>query len=130
MPGRFAETLDSCPHRTTEFFFHSCRLRRQPRHFFPGKNPDLGLGRAPMPGRWRGRGFYAGQECGALGIEAVGQARTHWASHAPAWRGAYSACAARLVPVGTSSACSARLVPAQHCACSARLVKCLLGTFS
>ena len=58
-----------------------------------------------MPGRWRGRGggfdarqvvrpgFYAGQECGALGIEALGEpsnevgrasthwgARTHWAS--------------------------------------------------
>ena len=50
------------PHRTTGFFFHSCptgfffrscRLGRQPRHFFPGKNPDLGAGSAG--------GFYAGQ---------------------------------------------------------------------
>ena len=61
MPGRFAETLDSCPRRTTGNFFHSCRLRRQPRHFFPGKNPDLGLGRAPMPGRWRGREAMPGR---------------------------------------------------------------------
>ena len=45
MPGRFAETLDSC------------RLRRQPRHFFSWEEfrPWRGLGRAPMPGRWRGR---------------------------------------------------------------------------
>ena len=70
LPGRFAETLDSGPQDNwkkihsrpptgqQDFFVHSCRLRRlrrQPRHFFPGKNPDLGLGRAPMPGRWRGR---------------------------------------------------------------------------
>ena len=40
MPGRFAETLDSC------------RLRRQPRHFFHGKNPGLGVARP---------GLYAGQ---------------------------------------------------------------------
>ena len=32
---------------------------------------------------------------------------------APAWRGAYSACSARLVPA-RHCACSARLVPARH----------------
>ena len=56
------------PHRTTgNFFRRGCRLGRQPRHFFPGKNPDLGAGlaglrcraggaagEASMPGR-RGR---------------------------------------------------------------------------
>ena len=51
--GRFAETLDSCPHRTTGFFFHSCRLRRQPRHFFflEESRPWARQGSAPMPGR-------------------------------------------------------------------------------
>ena len=45
------------PHRTTGFFFHSCRLRQQPRHFFSREEsrPWRGLGRASMPGRWRGR---------------------------------------------------------------------------
>ena len=52
LPGRFAETLGSCPPTgQPEKFFHGCRLSRQPRHFFAGKNPDLG---AAMPGR-RGR---------------------------------------------------------------------------
>ena len=55
LPGRFAETLDSCPHRTTGFFFTVVGLDDNLDIFFPGKNPDLGLGRAPMPGRWRGR---------------------------------------------------------------------------
>ena len=64
MPGRFAETLDSC------------RLRRQPRpFFFAGKNPNLGAGSAGLRCRaggalgieastsgWRGS---AGQECDA-----------------------------------------------------------------
>ena len=50
MPGRFAETLDSC------------RLRRQLRHFFLGKNSDLGAGSAGLrcraggaAGMWRAR---------------------------------------------------------------------------
>ena len=63
--------------------------------FFPGKNPDLGAGSAGgfYAGQVARPGFYAGQECGALGIEAgraikrgwepvlIGQTRTHWASH-------------------------------------------------
>ena len=64
----------------------------------------------------------------------VGRASTKgWASHSTftastpasklAWRGAYSACSARLLR-HLLSACSAHLLSA----CSARLVKCQLGT--
>ena len=103
LPGRFAETLDSCPptgqldffftvvppqdnwiffsqlspHRTTGIVFHSCRLRRQPRHFFSWEEsrPWRGLGRASMPGRWRGRyaGQVARQETLAFSLEGVSQ---------------------------------------------------------
>ena len=34
LPGRFAETLDSCPHRTTGFFFHSCPAQDNWKLFF------------------------------------------------------------------------------------------------
>ena len=72
--------------------------------------------------------------------------RGRWASHStftaastPASKlrllGTSSACSARLVPARHRGACSARLVkcqlgtvPARHCACSARLIKCSLGT--
>ena len=53
-------SLQSSPHGTTGFFF----LDR--------KNPDLGAGSAGgfYAGQVARPGFYAGQECGALGIEA------------------------------------------------------------
>ena len=140
----------SSPHRTTGFFFHGCRLRRQPRHFFfPWEESRPWARQGSDAGQAR-PGGYARQECGALG---VGRARTHWASHQtrlgePVLIGRATqlsqrpprllqscACLARCLEclLGTSSACSARLVPARHrgaCACSARLVKCQLGTAS
>ena len=126
MPGRFAETLDSCPHRTTENFFHSCRLRQQPRHFFSWEESrpwarqgsDAGQVARPgasMPGMWRARYRSRWASPYSLGQPSnkVGRASTkgplgeplnfHSGLHAcfkaaPAWRGAYSECSARLVP--------------------------------
>ena len=61
------------PHRTTgKKIRRGCRLRRQPRHFFPGKNPDLGAGLAgwrlrcragSAAGMWRAR--YRSLRCRA-----------------------------------------------------------------
>ena len=106
-------------------------------------------------------GFYAGQECGALGIEAVGRAigrarthwashqtrlgkpsnevgraRTHWANHSTTFTVANAcACLALCLLGTTTSACSARLlkcllgtVPAWHVYLSACSALCLLGT--
>ena len=71
LPGRFAETLDSCPHRTTGFFsqlspqdnwklfFKVVGLDDNLDIFFLGI-PWRGLGRASMPGR-RGREAMPGR---------------------------------------------------------------------
>ena len=67
------------PHRTTgKFFRRGCRLRRQPRHFFPGKNPDLGAGLAGW--RLRCRAGAAGL-CRAGMWRARRWASPYWASH-------------------------------------------------
>ena len=70
LPGRFAETLDSCPptgqldffftvvppQDNWKLFFKVVGLDDNLDIFFAGKNsPWRGLGRASMPGRWRGR---------------------------------------------------------------------------
>ena len=71
LPGRFAETLDSCPPTgQLDFFFTVVPPQDNWKLFFKvvgldnldiffaGKNsPWRGLGRASMPGRWRGRGL-------------------------------------------------------------------------
>ena len=46
--GRFAETLDSGPQDNWKIFFTVVGLDNLD-IFFARKNPDLGLGRAPMP---------------------------------------------------------------------------------
>ena len=65
MPGRFAETLDSC------------RLRRQPRHFFSGKNSDLGAGSAGLRCRAGGRSVARWVPVGGLRGSA-GQVRQNF----------------------------------------------------
>ena len=58
LPGRFAETLDSCrPDDNLDIFFAE------------KNSPWRGLGRAPMPGRWRGRGLLEqGAQVGHGGV--------------------------------------------------------------
>ena len=115
------------------------------------KSWEESLGRAPTRAGAAGR-----QECGALG---VGRASTHWASPYWAshqrggashqtrlgqtswggrWASQYSLGKPVLmgepVLIGRTTPLSQwptpGAVPARHCACSARLVKCLLGTAS
>ena len=70
-------SLQSSPHRTTGNFLFTCRLRRQPRHFFLGRI-HLGAGLAG--------GFYAGQVARRGGFYA-GQARQGgYARQAPSRR--------------------------------------------
>ena len=129
------------PQQDHWIFFHSCRLRRQPQHFF--------LGRIP--------GFYAGQECGALGIGAtlgepsneVGQASTHWASPyslgepsnevrashqtrlgEPVLRGRWASHSTTFTVANACACLALCLLGTSTSACSARLLKCLLGTAS
>ena len=69
LPGRFAETLDSGPPQDNwKLFFKVVGLDDI---FFAGKNsPWRGLGRASMPGRWRGRGLLeqGGAQVGHGGV--------------------------------------------------------------
>ena len=64
MPGRFAETLDSC------------RLRRQPRHFFLLGRIHLGVGSAGLRCRAAGLLYQAG---GAAGMWRARYYRSRWA---------------------------------------------------
>ena len=139
--GQVRRNFRQWSHRTTGFFFHSCRLRRQPQHFFPEKIPTLA--RASMPGRSVARSVseprWASHQTrlGEPVLRVVGRARTQWgepvligraikrgwASHSTTFTVANANAAWRC-------ACSAHLqVPARHVylsACSARLLKCLL----
>ena len=79
----------------------NCRIRRQFRFFFPGKNPDLGAGlagcrlrcraggaagRLCQAGMWRARRWASPYSLGEpsnecwRAINEVGRASTHWAS--------------------------------------------------
>ena len=136
----------------------NCRIRRQFRIFFPGKNPDLGMpgrrGREAMPGRnvarqalgepvLTGRAIKQGpyslgepvlgepsNEVGRASTKGplgepvlIGRASTHWASPYSLGEPLNHFHSGQRLPLLGA-------VPARHCACSARLVKCLLGTAS
>ena len=143
MPGRFAETVG------LDDSFEKKILGRIPTLARAWQGSDAGQARP---------GGYARQECGALGVGRtrigraikrgwgepsnevgrastkgplgepvlIGRARTHWASQ-------HSLGEPVLIGRTTqplSQWPTPAPVPARHCACSARLVKCLLGTAS
>ena len=107
------------PHRTTGFFFTVVGLDDNLNIFFLGRIPTLA--RASMPGRNVARSVSEPRWASPYSLGEpvlIGRAiKRGWASHSTTFTVANACACLALCLLGTS-------------ACSARLLKCLLGTFS